>query len=80
MSVPWLVVVVVGVLSVGLLTVMVAGLVHQLKRLNGSVRAFGEDVTPLAAELQAEALRAQERVEKLSERRPGSGGGARIRS
>jgi uncharacterized membrane protein YcaP (DUF421 family) len=52
--------------SLVVLAVLLTGLVRQLKRLSGSLRAFQDGVQPLAARIVADGEIAREGMERLS--------------
>jgi len=64
-SVPVVVWLTVGLASMAVLTVVLVGLVRQVKRLFESVSDFNEKVQPVLLEMQRDAERTRERAERL---------------
>ena len=68
----------VGLATVGLMAALVFALIRHLKLLSESLRRFQNDVTPVLRRMTEDSNRAQTRMQKLSE--SGARGlGARIR-
>ena len=64
-AVTWLVI---GLVTLGIMAVVLVGLFRQLKRLAGSVSAFSREIQPVLSELQREAETARQRVESAGEK------------
>jgi len=69
----------VGLASVGLLAVLLIALVRHLKLLAASLRRFQEEVQPILDEIQEESANAQDKMQRMQERREKGTLGARIR-
>lgn len=63
-SVVWLVA---GLLTLALMTALAVGLIRHLKLLSGSLKAFQDEVEPVARQVAAEADRASRRAEALQD-------------
>jgi dolichol kinase len=70
MAVPFLVWIIVGVVTILALLALLIGLVRHLLVLFRSLGEFRQAVTPVAEELTAEANRASDRAARLSSERP----------
>ena len=78
-AVTWLVI---GLVTLGIMAVVLVGLFKQLKRLAGSVSAFSREIQPVLSELQRETETARRRVESAghkAEQLKESGRGGRRR-
>lgn len=73
MAVPFLVWLVVGVVTLLLLAIFLIGLVRHALVLSRSLARFQREIAPVAQELTAEANRASERAARLSDERPFGG-------
>lgn len=70
MAVPFLVWIIVGVVTILALLALLIGLVRHLLVLSRSLGEFRRAITPVAEELTAEANRASDRAARLSSERP----------
>lgn len=69
----------VGIVTIGMLAVLLVALVRHLKLLAGSLQRFQQEVGPVLEEIRRGSAEAQQRLERLQERAPGEGSGARLR-
>jgi hypothetical protein len=74
-----LVVLTVGLVTTGLLIVILISLWRHLKLLSGALKRFRGEVQPALEQIQAEGMRAQTRMQDLPTELPSTGPGARIR-
>ena len=68
MSVPAVVWLTIGLMSMAIFAVLFVGLIRQVKRLFESVSDFNDQVQPVLLEMQRDAERARERAERLQSR------------
>jgi hypothetical protein len=59
----------VGLASVGLLAVLLIALIRHMKLLAASLRRFQDEVQPILEEIQAESVSAQDKMQRMQERR-----------
>lgn len=59
----------VGLASVGLLAVFIIALIRHMKLLAASLRRFQDEVQPILEEIQHESANAQDRMQRMQERR-----------
>jgi type VI protein secretion system component VasK len=78
-SVPLLVVLTIGMVTTGLLVVILLSLWRHLKILSASLKRFRTELEPAVAQIQAEGAKAQTRMQELPGELPTAGPGARIR-
>ena len=74
-----LVVVILGLAGTAVLAVLVIALLRHVKLLAGSVAEFNAAVTPLLEQIRDGSTVAQDRIQSLSENRPGGTPGGRLR-
>jgi predicted PurR-regulated permease PerM len=80
MSAVVLVLLVVGVATAGIMTVLVIALVRHMKVLAEAARDFQSALEPSLEEIRRAGERAQEQLQTLEERRSGRGAGVRLRT
>lgn len=75
----FVVLLVVGLATLGILGVLLVGLIRHLKLLLASLRRFQDEIQPVLEDIQRGAAEAQDRLERLSERSASEKPGARLR-
>ncbi|CAN5159789.1 hypothetical protein BH20ACT24_BH20ACT24_00470 [soil metagenome] len=80
MSAVVLVLLVVGIATAGIMTVLVIALVRHVKILAGAARDFQSALEPSLEEIRRAGDRAQEQLQTLEERRSERGAGVRLRT